>query len=302
MVDGEASAQFVIEEVSPAYWRVTFDNGPVNLLDADSIEQLTRVIARIEDSDVVCVVVFRSANPEYFMAHWDLRADRTRVAAMAPGPTGQHPYVDNLIRLSKAPAVTISEVRGRVRGAGSEFVLATDVRFAGDRAILGQFEVGVGYAPGGGAMARLARLVGRGRAAEILLGGDDLSAEIAERYGHVNRMLPDGGPAAFVDAFARRIARFDKEAIVAIKSLLDLASCLRTTSSVPGTPRSCGRPDAPRSGRRCGPSSTPACSKRGVWRSTWGAPSASCPVRSIVSGRIRRARSRFGVAGRCHAR
>ena len=83
------------------------------------------------------------------MAHWDLRADRARVAAMAPGPTGQHPYVDNLIRLSKVPAATISEIRGRVRGAGSEFVLATDVRFASDKAIVGQFEVGVGSCPVG---------------------------------------------------------------------------------------------------------------------------------------------------------
>jgi enoyl-CoA hydratase/carnithine racemase len=245
MVDGEASAQFAIEEVSPAYWRVTFENGPVNLLDADSIEQLASVIARIEDSDLVSVVVFTSANPEYFMAHWDLRADRTRVAAMAPGPTGQHPYVDNLIRLSKVPAVTISEIRGRVRGAGSEFVLATDVRFAGDKAIVGQFEVGVGHVPGGGAMARLARLVGRGRAAEILLGGDDLSAELAERYGYVNRVLPDGGLSAFVDVFARRIGGFDKEAIVAIKGLLDLASLPPDDELRPGYAaflRSSGRP------------------------------------------------------------
>jgi len=245
MVDGEASAQFGLEEVSPAYWRVTFENGPVNLFDADSIEQLASVITRIEDSDLVSVVVFTSANPDHFMAHWDLRADRTRVAAMAPGPTGQHPYVDNLIRLSKVPAATISEIRGRVRGTGSEFALATDVRFASDTAIVGHLEVGVGYVPGGGAMARLARLVGRGRAAEILLGGDDLSAELAERYGYVNRVLPDGGLSAFVDAFARRIAGFDKEAIVATKGLLDLASLPPDDEFRPGYAaflRSSGRP------------------------------------------------------------
>jgi enoyl-CoA hydratase/carnithine racemase len=244
-VETEASTQFGIEEVCPAYWRVTFANGPVNVLDADSIEQLAAVVTRIEDSDSVTVVVFTSANPEYFMAHADLRADRTRVAAMAPGPTGQHPYVDNLIRLSKVPAVTISEIRGRARGAGSEFVLATDVRFAGDRAIVGQFEVAVGYVPGGGAMARLGRLVGRGRAAEILLGGDDLAADMAERYGYVNRVLPDAGLSAFVDVFARRIAAFDKEAIVAIKALLDLASLPPDEEFRPGHAayvRSSGRP------------------------------------------------------------
>ena len=85
-------AQFMVEEVSPSYWRVTFENGPVNLVDAGSVEQLAHLVARIEDSPALTVVVFDSANPEYFMAHWDLKADKARVAAMAPGPTGLHPY------------------------------------------------------------------------------------------------------------------------------------------------------------------------------------------------------------------
>jgi enoyl-CoA hydratase/carnithine racemase len=216
--------QFMVEEVSPSYWRVTFENGPVNLVDADSIEQLAHLVSRIEDSPALTVVVFDSANPEYFMAHWDLKADKTRVAAMAPGPTGLHPYLDNLVRLSKVPVVTICAIRGRARGAGSEFVLATDIRFAGDRAILGHPEVGLGAVPGGGPMARLARLVGRGRAAEILLGADDIPAGLAERYGYVNRVLPDAGLAGFVDVFARRIAGFDKAAVEGTKALLDWAS------------------------------------------------------------------------------
>src|ERR1700687_1941411 len=140
--------QFMVEEVSPSYWRVAFENGPVHLVDADSIEQLARLVSRIEDSPALTVVVFDSANPEYFMAHWDLKADKTRVAARAPGPPGLHPYLDNLVRLSKVPAVTISAIRGRARGAGSEFVLATDIRFAGDKAILGHPEVGLGAVPG----------------------------------------------------------------------------------------------------------------------------------------------------------
>ena len=219
-----ASAQFVVDEVSPSYWRVTFENGPVNLLDADSIEQLARLVSRIEESATLTVVVFDSVNPDYFMAHWDLKADRTRVASMAPGPTGLHPYLDNLVRLSKVPAVTISAIRGRVRGAGSEFVLATDIRFAGDKAILGYPVVGLGSVPGGGPMARLARLVGRGRAAEILLGADDIPADLAERYGYVNRVLPDAGLTGFTDVFARRIAGFDKAAVARTKALLDWAS------------------------------------------------------------------------------
>ena len=239
-------AQFTVDEVSPSYWRVTFENGPVNLLDADSIEQLAGLGTRIEESPAITVVVFDSANPDYFMAHWDLKTDRARVAAMAPGPTGLHPYLDNLIRLSKVPAVTICAIRGRARGAGSEFVLATDIRFAGDRAILGHPEVGLGSVPGGGPMARLARLVGRGRAAEILLGADDIPAELAERYGYVNRVLPDAGLAGFVDSFARRIAGFDRTAVADTKALLDWASLPPDEEFGPGLAaffRTAGRPE-----------------------------------------------------------
>ena len=237
--------QFVVDELSPAYWRVTFDNGPVNLFDVDSIEELTRLVTRIEESPELTVVVFDSANPDFFIAHWDLRADRARVASMAPGPTGLHPYLDNFVRLSKVPAVTISAIRGRARGAGSEFALATDMRFAGDRAVLGHFEVGIGAVPGGGPMARLARLVGRGRAAEILLGADDIPAELAERYGYVNRVLPDAELAEFVDALAWRIAGFDKEAIAGTKALLDFASLPPDDEFAPGLAaffRTGGRP------------------------------------------------------------
>jgi enoyl-CoA hydratase/carnithine racemase len=242
----EPPGQFSVEEVSPSYWRVTFENGPVNLVDADSIEQLGDLVTRIEESPAVTVVVFDSANPEYFMAHWDLKADRARVAAMPPGPTGLHPYLDNLVRLSKVPAVTICAIRGRVRGAGSEFVLATDIRFVGDKAILGHPEVGLGAVPGGGPMVRLARLAGRGRAAEILLGADDVPADLAERYGYVNRVLPDAELAGFVDVFARRIAGFDKAAVEGTKALLDWASLPPDEEFGPGLTeffRTSGRPE-----------------------------------------------------------
>jgi enoyl-CoA hydratase/carnithine racemase len=244
--DAGPQIQFAVDEVSSSYWRVTFQNGPVNLLDVDSIESLADLVAKIEESPAVTVVVFASANPDYFMAHWDVRADSSRVAAMAPGPTGLHPYVDNFIRLSKVPAVTISAIRGRARGAGSEFVLATDIRFASDKAILGQFEVGLGSVPGGGPMARLARLVGRGRAAEILLGADDFPADLAERYGYVNRVVPDAELDAFVDAFARRVAGFDKTAVAGTKALLDVASLPPDDEFGPGLAsffRTSGRPE-----------------------------------------------------------
>ena len=134
------------------------------------------------------------------MAHWDFLADNARVAEMQPGPRGLHPYLDNLVRLSKLPVATISEIRGRTRGAGSEFVLATDIRFASERAVLGQFEVGADAVPGGGPMSSPGPLVGRGRALEILLGGDSISAGLAAEYDH----------EGFTDAFARRIPAFEK--------------------------------------------------------------------------------------------
>ncbi|MCU7730094.1 enoyl-CoA hydratase/isomerase family protein [Actinoplanes sp. KI2] len=221
---GNGQEQFHVSKVLPSYWRVTFDNGPVNLLDPDTVDQLADLIEAIEHDADLTVVVFRSDKPGYFMAHWDFRSDNARIAAMRPGPTGLHPYLDNFIRLSKLPVATICEIRGRTRGAGSEFVLATDIRFASETAILGQFEVGVGAVPGGGPMARLGRLAGRGRALEILLGGDDIPAELAAAYGYVNRVVPDAEIEDFVDAFARRIAAFDKVAVTGIKELVDVAT------------------------------------------------------------------------------
>jgi enoyl-CoA hydratase/carnithine racemase len=226
--------QFDVDEVSPAYWRVTFSNGSINLIDPDTIDQLAALVTRIETATAVTVVVFRSANPDYFMAHWDVTSDNARVGSMTPGPTGLHPYLDNFVRLSKVPAATISAIRGRARGAGSEFLLATDIRFASDTATLGQFEVGAGAVPGGGAMARLARLVGRGRALEILLGGDDIPAGRAAEYGYVNRVVPDADLDAVADGLARRIATFNKTAVSGIKQLVDVASLPDDAEFAPG--------------------------------------------------------------------
>src|SRR6476659_11482892 len=219
-----ADEQFHVDAVSAAYWRVTFDNGPVNLLDPDTVEQLGALIERIEKDPDLTVVVFRSEKPGYFMAHCDFLSDTARVLEMSPGPTGLHPYLDNFVRLSKLPVTTIAEIRGRARGAGSEFVLATDIRFASETAVLGQFEVGVGAVPGGGPIARLARLAGRGRALEILLGGDDIPASLAAEYGYVNRVIPDAEIEDATDAFARRIAAFDKVAVAGIKEHVDVAT------------------------------------------------------------------------------
>jgi enoyl-CoA hydratase/carnithine racemase len=130
-----------------------------------------------------------------------------------------------LVRLSRAPVVSIASIRGRATGVGSELALASDMRFASrEKAILSQWEVGAGLVPGGGPMARLPRLMGRGRALEVLLGADDIPGDLAERYGYVNRSMPDAELDGFVEALAMRIASFDKEAIAETKRLVDVAS------------------------------------------------------------------------------
>lgn len=214
--------QIIIDKPSSGLWTATFDNPPINLIDPDTIGELQELLVALETDPCVKVVVFRSADPDFFLAHWDVLADKAKVAAMPPGPTGMHPWIDVLVRLARAPVASIAEIRGRARGAGSEFVLACDMRFASrERGILGQFEVGLGSVPGGNPMARLAGLMGRGRGLEVVLGADDFSADLAERYGYVNRALPDAEIAAFIDAFARRLASFEKHALVGAKALMD---------------------------------------------------------------------------------
>ena len=156
---------------------------------------------------------------------YDIAADPAPLDALRPAPTPFHHWADLLIRLRKSPRVTISAIRGRARAAGSEFVLATDIRFASrERAVLGQFEVGFASVPGGGPSTRLPGMVGRGRAFEILLGGDDFGGDLAERYGYVNRAVPDADFAGFVDEFAQRVAGIGLLALADIKRFINDAS------------------------------------------------------------------------------
>jgi enoyl-CoA hydratase/carnithine racemase len=214
--------QIRVEKLTAAYWRASFSHPPINLIDPRTIAELDALVTDLESDPHVCVIVFDSTDPEFYLAHYDVLVDKSVSAALKPGPTGLHPWPDVLLRLSRAPVVSVACIRGRARGAGSEFVLACDVRFGSrERCILGQFEVGVGAVPGGGPMARLSRLVGRGRAMEILLGAGDYPAELAERYGYINRALPDRELGAFVEAFARRVSGFDKRAIAETKRFID---------------------------------------------------------------------------------
>src|SRR6201988_525343 len=213
----------VIEETI-AYWRVVFDYPPFNIVDATIFEGLQELLARMDASPNVRVIVFESANPEFYLAHFELTG-KTGNIMTAVGPSGLPILMDTFVRLTKSPVVSIAKIRGCVRGVSSEFVLACDMRFASrENTPLGQPEVGVGVNPGGGGTERLPLLVGRGRALEIVLGANDFDGDTAERYGYVNRALPDAELDGFVEALARRIASFDRGAIVAAKKLINQVS------------------------------------------------------------------------------
>jgi enoyl-CoA hydratase/carnithine racemase len=210
---------------SSTYWRVTFDHPPINIFGPETIPQLNEIVTALETDEQVKVVVFDSSVDGFFLTHYDFLAKPEETTSLPPGPTGLPQLPDILVRLSRAPVVSIVSVRGRATGVGSELALASDMRFASrEKAIFSQFEVGAGLVPGGGPMARLPRLIGRGRALEVLLGADDISGEQAELYGYVNRSLPDTELDGFVDALATRISSFDKQAIADTKRLVNLSS------------------------------------------------------------------------------
>jgi len=220
-----ATKQIFLARPSPYYWRVTFDHPPLNIFGPETIPQLNEIITALETDKDVRVVVFDSAVQGFFLTHYDFLAKPEDTTRMPPGPTGLQPMPDMLVRLSRAPVVSIASIRGRATGVGSELALACDMRFASrEKAILSHFEVGAGVVPGGGPMARLPRLIGRGRALEVLLGADDIPGDLAELYGYVNRSLPDADLDGFVESLATRISSFDKRAISETKRFADVAS------------------------------------------------------------------------------
>ena len=225
MSDATTTKQILLTRRSPAYWRVTFNHPPLNVFGPETIPQLNEIITALETDEEVTVVVFDSAVQGFFLTHYDFLAKLKDTTSLPPGPTGLQPLPDMLVRLSRAPVASIALIRGRATGVGSELALACDMRFASrEKAILSHFEVGAGIVPGGGPMARLPRLMGRGRALEVFLGADDIPGDLAEKYGYVNRSLPDAELDEFVDALATRIASFDKRAISETKRFVDVAS------------------------------------------------------------------------------
>jgi enoyl-CoA hydratase/carnithine racemase len=219
------AAQVRFEQVTPSRRRVVLDNPPLNLMGPEFVLQMREVVTALENDDRVKVVVFESAVDGVFLNHSDFLANFEDLTSIPQGPTGLEAWPDVLVRLTRAPFVSIALMRGRATGNGSELALACDMSFASrEKALLSHFEVGAGVVPGAGPMARLPRVMGRARALEVLLSADDIRAADAERLGYVNRALPDTELDDFVDALATRIASFDKWAIANTKRLVNEAS------------------------------------------------------------------------------
>ena len=219
------TAQVRLNRQSPACWRVIFDNPPLNLMGPEFVLEFREIMAAIETDEQVKVVVFESAVEGFYLNHSDFHAKLEDLTSIPQGPTGLEAWPDILVRLTRAPVASIAVIRGRATGNGSEIALACDMSFASrEKAVLSQWEVGVGLVAGGGPMARLPRLIGRGRALEVLLGSDDIGADLAASYGYVNRSVPDADLDDFVNSLARRIASFDKWAIANTKRLVNAAS------------------------------------------------------------------------------
>jgi enoyl-CoA hydratase/carnithine racemase len=220
-----STGQIRLTRESSAYWRVTFDNPPLNLMGPEFVLEFRDIMTAIETDEELKIVVFDSAVEGFFLNHSDFLTKLEDLTSLPQGPTGLEAWPDILVRLTRAPVVSIALIRGRATGNGSEIALACDMSFVSrEKAVLSQWEVGVGLVAGGGPMARLPRLMGRGRAMEVLLGSDDIGGDLAQAYGYVNRSLPDVELDGFVDALATRIASFDKWAIANTKRLVNAAS------------------------------------------------------------------------------
>jgi len=214
-------------EVVNGVGTVTIDNPPINLFDLSLYGAMTAMAAQLRDDPEVRVVVLRSANPEFFIAHFDVTLIQ-HLPTDAPPATELNAFHQMCEAFRTMPKATIAVIEGRVGGGGSELALSCDMRFAAmGRAVFNQPEVALGILPGGSGTARLPRLIGRSRALEAILGCDDVSAELAERWGWVNRALPSDELWPFVHRLAERIAGFPPHAVAAAK-----ASVLRAEKDV----------------------------------------------------------------------
>jgi enoyl-CoA hydratase/carnithine racemase len=214
-------------KMSGAVMNVTLSNPPINLQTDAMMADLSALVAGLEANRETKVVVFRIDTPDYFMAHFDIAPGAHRVLP----PLGAAPLHGVLhTRISHLDQVTIGELRGRARGGGNEILVAMDLRYASkEKAILGQPEIMLGLHAGAGGAARLTQLMGRGRAFEVALSGLDYDADRAERFGWINRALPDADLTGFVDRLAQRIASFPASGIASVKSIVNQVSAVSST-------------------------------------------------------------------------
>lgn len=204
---------------------------PMNLMGPELVRDLVSLIQQAEADEVVNVIVFKSADPDYFISHVDvkrIKENREPAAKL----TAEHSLALLFRHLGASRLVTIAQIEGRVRGVGSEFVLACDMRFAArESAIFGQFEPAFGVIPGAGGAQHLTRLMGRGRALEVLLSAQDYDADLAERYGWINRALPAAELDDFVKSLAHRMVRFPAAGHAVVKERVN-AIALPTVEDV----------------------------------------------------------------------
>jgi enoyl-CoA hydratase/carnithine racemase len=213
--------RLTIVRQSPAYWRIAINNPPLNMFDPKMFAELNVLMDSIEKDGDLKVVVFESGDEDFFMNHHDVE-NRLDV----PDQPGAMPFFGNwprfVTRLAQSSVISIAKVRGRARAQGFEFALACDMRFAStERAKFSLIEVGGSSIPGGGGVEWLSALVGRSRTLEIVCSADDFDADIGERYGFVNRSIPDAELDAFIDALATRLSRFEKRALETGKKMVN---------------------------------------------------------------------------------
>lgn len=211
---GESARRVGIDRSRPGHWRVRLDHPPINTLDDQMYDELFDLVVAMDEDPALKVVTFESAHPDFFLAHYGMGESRSRF--------GSPRWVETADRLGRSRVISIAVIRGRARGGGSEFALACDLRFASrEKAVFGQPEVGFGLIPGGGALERLPLLVGRSRALEIVLGGEDFDADTALRLGWINRSVSDGELSAQVERFVQRILSFDRHTLATLKGIVN---------------------------------------------------------------------------------
>jgi enoyl-CoA hydratase/carnithine racemase len=210
-------------EVRDAVMTVRFAHPPVNLMDRTMTEELRTLLTALENDENIKVVVFKSANPDFFIAHADLTLFDGKLETPPPRSTKLN-FIHRLFEgYRKLPKATIAVIEGRVNGAGTEFALSLDMQFASHDARIGQFEVALGVLPGGTGTQRLPWLMGRSRALELILGCDEIDGKTAADYGLVNRVLPALELSRFVDDLCARISTFPLKAIALAKASVDFA-------------------------------------------------------------------------------